>query len=162
MTAKPGISVTRMSTILNQELDASTQLKQLLATEKQAITERDIPAFEATMDKKRLLLERFAQYEQERISLLESGGIIHGTDSMDEYIKKYHADDRLRDLWQQLLSVAADCRDHNRQNHQLVELFSAHTNKALRVLRGESTDQNVYGPDGDTNDPHENRSIVIV
>jgi flagellar biosynthesis/type III secretory pathway chaperone len=80
---------------------------------------------------------------------------------MNHYIKESHDDGSLSDLWQRLLSEAADCRDHNRQNHLLVELFSAHTNRVLRVLRGESMGQKIYGPDGDTNEKHENRSLAI-
>jgi flagellar biosynthesis/type III secretory pathway chaperone len=153
---------TLMCEILKRELDASEQLQQLLVAERKAITDRDIPAFEALVDKKRLLLEHFARYEKERMVLLDSSGINHGPESMDDYIKRCPADKRLPDLWKKLFSLAAECRDHNRQNHQLVEVFSTHTSKALHILRGEVTDQNVYGPDGDTNDPHENRSLGIV
>jgi flagellar biosynthesis/type III secretory pathway chaperone len=151
-----------MSKLLKQELVVSKQLKQLLAAEQKAITARDIPAFEEIIDKKRLVLERLAEYGKERIFLLESNGIKHGPESMDDCIKSCHDDGSLSDLWQQLLSMAVDCRDHNRQNHQLVELCSAHTRKALCLLRGETMEQNVYGPDGDTSDSHKNRSLVIV
>ena len=161
MTINPGIQQAQMSKILGQELAASEQLMQLLAAEKMAITGHDIPAFEEAIEMKSSLLERLARYEQERIQLLESGGMKHDANSMNDYIKSCQGDGRLLQLWHRLLSTAADCRDHNRHNHQLVELFSAHTNKALRVLRGETTEENVYGPDGDTNTPHENRSLAI-
>jgi flagellar biosynthesis/type III secretory pathway chaperone len=151
-----------MSKLLEQELEASKQLKQLLTAEQQAITGRDIPAFEEILKKKQLLLERIVQHEQERLNLLESAGTGHVAESMDEYLKECHDDGRLPDLWQRLLSMAASCRDQNRQNHQLVELCSEHTRKALCILRGESMEKNVYGPDGDTNNPHENRSLGIV
>jgi flagellar biosynthesis/type III secretory pathway chaperone len=150
-----------MSKLLEQELAASKQLKQLLAAEQQAVTARNIPAFEEVIEKKRLMLERIVQYEQKRIFLLESNGIKHGPESMDDYLKACNDDGKLTDMWQRLLSMAANCRDHNRQNHQLVELCSTHTRNALCVLRGEDMDQNVYGPDGDTDDPHENRPIAI-
>ena len=161
MSTRPGISQARISKLLKQELDASKQLKQCLTAEQKAITDHDIPAFEKILDKKRLILERLAEYEQTRIFLLESNGIEHGPEGMDNCIKRSNADGTLLDLWQRLLSIATECRDHNRQNHQLVELFSAHTRKALCILRGEAVDQNVYGPDGDTSDPHENRPIAI-
>ena len=161
MTIKPAIHQASMSKILGQELAASEQLLQLLAAEKIAISARDIPAFEEAIEMKRSVQERLARYEQQRIQLLESSGMQHGPDSMDDYLKDCQDDGRLPDLWQRLLSTATDCRDHNRQNHQLVELFSAHTSKALRVLRGEATEENVYGPDGDTNARHENRSLAI-
>ena len=159
---KPGILLAGMSKLLQQELATSEQLKQLLAAERTAITERDIPAFEEILEKKRSVLEQFAHYEQERMLLLESHGIEHGPGSMDDCIKMYPADSMLAGLWQQLLVTAAECREQNRQNHLLVELCSAHTRKALCVLRGEAMEQNVYGPDGDTSDPHRNRSLGIV
>lgn len=161
MTNTPGKSRTRMSKLLEQELAVSKQLKKLLIAEQKAITDRDIPAFEEIIDKKRIVLERLAPYEQARIFLLESDGIEHGPESMDGFIKKCGDDGSLSELWKRLSVIATDCRDHNRQNHQLVELFSAHTRKALCVLRGETMETNVYGPDGDTSDAHENRSIAI-
>jgi flagella synthesis protein FlgN len=162
MSTRPGIPLAGLSKLLQQELAAGELLKQLLAAERNAITDRDIPAFEVILDRKRSVLERFAQYEQERILLLESQGATHEPGSMDDCIKRYPADNRLADLWQQLLSTAAECREQNRQNHMLVELCSAHTRKALCVLRGEAMEQSVYGPDGDTSDPHQNRSLAIV
>jgi flagellar biosynthesis/type III secretory pathway chaperone len=161
MSTRPGIPQAQMGKLLEQGFSASEQLKQLLAAEQQAITARNIPVFEEIIEKKRLMLERVVQYEQQRISLLESCGIKHGPGSMDDYLKACLDDGKLTDLWQRLLSMAANCRDHNRRNHQLVELCSAHTRKALCVLRGEAMDQNVYGPDGDTSDPHENRFLTI-
>lgn len=162
MSTRTGISQVHMSKLLEQELAVSKQLKQLLTAEQNAITGRDIPAFEEILEKKRLLLERVLQYEKERIFLLESEGLKHSPESMDDYIKECRDDGRLSDLWQRLMSMAASCRDHNKQNHQLVELCSEHTRKALCVLRGESMEKNVYGPDGESNNPHGNRSIAIV
>ena len=67
-----------MCEILKQELATTEQLKQLLAAEQTAITAHDIPAFEEVIDRKRLILERLAQQEQQRILLLESYSIKHG------------------------------------------------------------------------------------
>ena len=64
MTTRPGIDQTHMSKVLTRELDDSKQLLQLLATEKTAITDRDISAFEEAIDMKRSLLERLARHEQ--------------------------------------------------------------------------------------------------
>lgn len=161
MSTKPGISQARLSMLLEQELETSKQLKQLLSAEQNALTGRNIPAFEEIIESKRLMLERLGQHEQARFFLLESNGLNNGPDGMDEYINRCNDDGRLTDLWQQLLSIAVDCRDHNRKNHQLVELLGVHTRNALCILRGETMEQNVYGPDGDTSDPHANRSIAI-
>lgn len=162
MSATPRISPAHMSKLLEQQLDDCKQLEQLLAAEQQAITDRDIPAFEKILEDKRVVLEHFVRHEKERVNLLESSGMAQGPEGMDAYLKECHDGDTLAELWKRLLSTAAGCRDHNRQNHQLVELCSEHTRKALCVLRGESMEKNVYGPDGDTNNPHENRSLGIV
>ena len=88
MSTRPGISQARISKLLKQELDASKQLKQLLVAEQKAITDHDIPAFEEIINKKRLILDRLAQHEQARIFLLESNGIKHGPEGMDDCIKR--------------------------------------------------------------------------
>jgi len=161
MITRPDISQARMCKLLEQELAVSQQLKQLLAAEQAAITDHDIPAFEEIIASKQGTLEHLAAHEKARLFLLQSNGIKHGPEGMEDYINSCRDDGLVADLWQQLMSIAGDCRDHNRKNHQLVELFSTHTRKALCILRGENMQQNVYGPDGDTGDRHENRSIAI-
>ena len=161
MSTGPGISHARISKLLEEEIEISNQLKQLLSAEQKAITGHDIPAFEEIVNKKRLTLEQLTQQEKARVFLLNSNGIKSGPEGMNDCINKCNDNGSLSDLWQRLLSIAAACRDHNRQNHQLVELFSAHTRKALCILRGEDLEQDVYGPDGDTRDQHENRSLAI-
>jgi len=153
--------VTHMNELLEQELATSQQLKQLLMIEHKVVTSRNIPAFEEILGEKQSILDHLAIHEQTRLQLLESQGIDHTAKGMDNYINSSPDAERLSRLWQQLLSVAADCRDQNRLNHQLVELCSAHTRKALCVLRGEPVEQQLYGPDGDKSDPHGNRSIAI-
>jgi flagellar biosynthesis/type III secretory pathway chaperone len=150
-----------MCKLLEQELAVSRQLKQLLAAEQAAITNHDIPAFEEIIASKQGTLEHLAAHEKARLFLLQSNGIKNGPEGMEDYIDSCQDNGLVADLWQQLLSIAGDCRDHNRKNHQLVELFSVHTRKALCILRGETTEQNVYGPGGDTSERHENRSIAI-
>ncbi|MGB5179366.1 MAG: flagellar protein FlgN [Gammaproteobacteria bacterium] len=150
-----------MCKLLEQELAVSRQLKQLLAAEQAAITNHDIPAFEEIIASKQGTLEHLAAHEKARLFLLQSNGIKNGPEGMEDYIDSCQDNGLVADLWQQLLSIAGDCRDHNRKNHQLVELFSVHTRKALCILRGETTEQNVYGPGGDSSERHENRSIAI-
>ena len=161
MITRPDISQARMCKLLEQELAVSQQLKQLLAAEQAAITDHDIPAFEEIIASKQATLEHLTAHEKARLFLLQSNGIKHGPEGMKDYIDNGHDDGLVADLWQQLLCIASDCRDHNRKNHQLVELFSTHTRKALCILRGENMEQNVYGPAGDTSDRHENRPIAI-
>lgn len=161
MITRPDISQARMCKLLEQELAVSRQLKQLLAAEQAAITNHDILAFEEIIASKQGTLEHLAAHEKARLFLLQSNGIKNGPEGMEDYIDSCQDNGLVADLWQQLLSIAGDCRDHNRKNHQLVELFSVHTRKALCILRGETTEQNVYGPGGDTSERHENRSIAI-
>lgn len=161
MITRPDISQARMCKLLEQELAVSRQLKQLLAAEQAAITNHDIPAFEEIIASKQGTLEHLAAHEKARLFLLQSNGIKNGPEGMEDYIDSCQDNGLVADLWQQLLSIAGDCRDHNRKNHQLVELFSVHTRKALCILRGETTEQNVYGPGGDSSERHENRSIAI-
>jgi len=157
----PGISKAHVSQLFDQELATCSRLMQLLVDENNAIIDRDILSFEKIVGEKRLVLERMIEHEKERFHLLESNGIRPGLESMNDCLELIHDDGRLSALWQQILEMAADCRDRNRKNHMLVGLCSSHTRKALCILRGEPMTQSMYGPDGETCDTHENISLAI-
>jgi flagellar biosynthesis/type III secretory pathway chaperone len=149
-----------MKDVLDQEISATTQLIETLVAERKSVLGGDAAALEIAVCDKQQTLEQLFCLEQQRMSIMESAGYNPSPDGMVFYLQQDQNKGEITDLWQQLLMLAADCRDQNRENHQLVEMYSHHTHQALCILRGEDPDQEVYGPGGNTRDHHERRSLA--
>lgn len=149
-----------MREILNREISATLQLIETLTAERKSIIGADPAALEgAVHDKEQALLLIF-HLEQQRLCLMETAGYSPDPDGMTLYMQQEQCRGEVSGLWQQLLAHAANCRDRNRDNHQLVEMYSHHTRQALCILRGEDPGQAVYGPAGITRDQHERQSLA--
>lgn len=160
MTATTNTGQPNMKNVLDQEITATTRLIEALAAEHKSILEGDAARLESAVHDKEQRLERLAGLELHRMSIMEAAGYKPGPDGMIFYLQQDRNKGEISNLWQQLLVLAADCRARNRENHQLVEMYSHHTHQALCILRGEDPDQEVYGPGGDTHDHHERRSLA--
>ena len=149
-----------MRELLIREIRATMQLIEMLAAERGAVIGADPAALESAVhDKEQALLLLF-HLEQQRLCLMETAGYSPDPDGMTRYIQQEHCHGEISSLWKQLLVHAANCRDLNRDNHQLVELYSHHTRQALCILRGEDPGEAVYGPAGISRDQHERQSLA--
>ena len=149
-----------MSMLLKQETELTQQLSDLLDTEYTAITGKDFPSFEQTIDEKSTTVEQLDLLEQERIALLEMAGYKPGPDGILYFMQWCDPGQDISPLWEQLLALAGRCRGQNRRNHQLIEICSRHTRETLCILRGEDPQQELYGRNGDTDDYHGSRSLA--
>lgn len=160
MTASKNTNLAYMKIILDREINTSTQMLESLANERISILEGDAVSLESAVQDKEQALVQLTHLEQQRMSMMEKAGYKPGPDGMVLYLNQEQNKGEISDLWKKLLNLAAKCRDQNRENHQLVEMYSHHAHQALCILRGEDTDQEVYDPGGNTRDHHERRSLA--
>lgn len=160
MTMTPDACQFSMKMLLNQETELTRQLSALLDAEFAAISGRNFTTFEENIREKANTVEQLDLLEQERIALLESASFKAGPDGMLYFLEWCDPTGNITPRWEQLLSLAGTCRDQNRRNHHLVELCSKNTRETLRILRGEEAQPNLYQPDGETSNGHENRSLA--
>ena len=151
-----------MIEVINQEICATTQLIEALMAERKSIIGADTAALESAVRDKQRGLEKLHEVEMQRLSLKETAGYSPNPDGMQSYLQQNRSSGEIFILWQQLLMQAASCRDQNRENYQLVEMYSRHTHQALCILRGEDPVQEVYGPAGIARDQHDRRSLAKV
>lgn len=145
--------------LLQQETSAIEKLSLSLQAEHDAIVSRDTDALELAVGEKQLAVNLMIQLEQKRGTLLESAGYPASPDGMLQFLQWCNGQERLSAAWQQLMSLAGECREKNRRNHQQAEITNRYIHHALCVLRGEDTERNTYGPDGDTGEQHNSRSL---
>ena len=160
MHATENTSQHDMIAVLNQEICATTQLIEALMAERKSIIGADTSALESAVRDKEQGLEKLHELESQRLSLIDAAGYSPNPDGMVIYLQQNRSSGEIFKLWQQLLMQATGCRDQNRENYQLVEMYSRHTHQALCILRGEDPGQEVYGPAGIAHDQHDRRSLA--
>ncbi len=160
MSMTPDASQFSMNLLLKQETELTRQLLELLDREFAAITGRDFPDFEQIIGEKSMCVEQLDLIEQERIALTESAGYKPGPDGMLYFLQWCDPQKNISPRWDKLLSLASQCRDRNRRNHQLVEMCSQNTRDVLRILRGEEPGTATYQADGDTSDTFDRKAIA--
>ena len=162
MTMTPEACQFSINMLLEQETDLTGQLSTLLDNEYAAITGKDFETFEQTIRDKTLTVEQLELLEKERISLLESAGYEPGPEGILLFMQWCDPGQDITPRWEQLLTLAAKCREKNRRNRQLIDLCSRHTRETLRILRGEEAQQDIYQADGDTDGGHDRRTLARV
>jgi len=162
MTLNPEICWQRLGKLLKQEIYATQTLSMSMQTEHDALVSRDTDALQQAVDDKRLAVEALIKLEQERTALMESAGYLPTPDGMLSCLDWCDKDGHITELWQQLLALAGDCKEQNSRNYRQVEIGSRYIYQTLCILRGEDPDSGVYGPDGDTGEQHNSRSLIRV
>ena len=148
-----------LARLLQQETSAIQKLSVSLQAEHDAIISRNADALELAVGEKQQPVNLLTKLEQERGALLESAGYRASPDGMQDFMQWCDSQERLSAAWQQLLSLASECREQNRRNHQQAEISNRYIHHALCVLRGEDPERNTYGPDGDAGEQHNSRSL---
>lgn len=64
--------------------------------------------------------------------------------------------------WNEMLSIANDCRMLNEKNGASIQILSQHTQRSLHILKGKSQQATTYGPDGSTYNEKQTHSLFSV
>lgn len=142
-----------MGVTLQHELQTVSRLMELLLQEHAALVAHDPGALEKAAHDKQQQLTKIESWEQERNQLLSRGGHPATQAGMEQYLKA-QSHPQLDRLWQQLLSLSAQCHHQNQINGGIVETGRHHIQRALAILRGVSPDAELYGPAGKTRTLH--------
>ncbi len=137
--------------VLAAEAACSGELLACLATEREALVNRDMPRVEATTAQKLQLSQQLEELERQRAALVTGLGFGPGGDDLrDCYSRLPQAEDCQR-LWQLILDNLRACRHGNLTNGGILEASRQHVEQALAILRGQTDAPGLYSPDGDSN-----------
>lgn len=145
----PAEHIQLMGVTLQHELQAVSRLMELLLQEHVALAAHDADALEKAVQDKQQQLSKIESWEQGRNQLLTQGGHPTTQAGMEQYLKA-QSNLQLDRLWQQLLSLSAQCHHQNQINGGIVEAGRHHIQRALAILRGVSPAAELYGPAGKT------------
>lgn len=146
--------------LLSQEVEQAAALLEALRAEHLALSERAAADIETAINAKQERLDRFERCEHHRKEWLRRAGVAEERSAIRKFLaaQTEHAD-QLVSLWDQLLTLAAECHDQNGANGALVEIHRRHVQRSLDLLRG-TQDTPTYGPGGETRDRDDRHSLA--
>ena len=114
--------------LFDLELGCLRELRDVLALERAALLDRDIPALEEVTSRKTLILERHSEAAKQRREWLARAG-----QAQPGSPDAVSADVNLRR--QELRELARQCHEANRNNGRVIARKQQHTTAALGILR---------------------------
>jgi flagella synthesis protein FlgN len=127
--------------LLQSEISCTRKLLEILNRETEILVARDISALESfTAEKVELItqLKSVAEQRETLLTELELDG---------EPLK---TDNQAAALWQDLMSLAANCQDKNHINGSIIEIGYRQSQQALDILQGRTRKPELYDHAGHT------------
>lgn len=141
----------QLSSILQSELNHSSQLAQLLQQERDALKSADLEQVDYLTRQKQPHLVQLEQLGRQREQLLKAAGFPGGKSGLQAFIANHDPQqaDPVKALLARLREAAKHCRDSNQINGGIVNVNRQHLVRALTILRGRDPESGAYGPGGE-------------
>lgn len=134
--------------ILVNEAALVRQFVGLLEQEKAILTEGKTDALSTIAGGKEQLAASLNELSRQRNVHLAVHGFAPDRQGMEAWIAKHPQQKDAIAAWNETLSLAAEAKELNRLNGQLIQLRMQYTSQALEILRRKESALDLYGPDG--------------
>lgn len=124
------------------------QFVELLEREKSALTDGridELPAIAADKEKLAANLNELARLRNSHLATL---GFAPDRQGMDAWSAQHPEQKDTASAWNRTLSLAAQAKELNRLNGQLIQLRMQYNSQALEILQRKESTLDLYGPDG--------------
>lgn len=144
------LTADQLSTLLQRQLDLTTELTSLLLQERAKISQNQLEDLEHTVEQKTHVINQLADVDRQLNSTIAKSG--YAGKRLPDIIAHMGADDHgLSGLWRQLLSAVAQCSQENNINSQVVSACLQQGKTALNILTGRLPNETrLYGASGQT------------
>jgi flagella synthesis protein FlgN len=134
--------------IVAEEADCVEHFVRLLEEEKVLLTEGRTEALATAVEKKEELAARLNALARQRGDYLADDGFSPDRAGMESWSVRHPEQGEALAAWKRSLSLAAQAKEINRVNGQLIRLHLQRTGAALEVLLRRESRLDLYGPDG--------------
>lgn len=138
--------------VLEQSISLATELEQLLLEETAVLEGRDPDVLQALVERKQRVLKTMEEATGHLQRLVEASGQTFTPDGMTTFLREHdptpEQHDSLSTRWKHLREVAARCELMNRSHAQSIERSRQRVDVALKIIRGEDDNGNVYTAQG--------------
>lgn len=139
-----------LAAAIDAEAAAVRSFSGLLQLEQQALRDGETDALPEIVERKSSAAAALTACAAARNALLASRGFPGDRPGIDAWLRAHADDGAVRSSWATLLALAAEARELNRLNGELIRLRVQHNAQALEALLGASRPLQLYGPDGQT------------
>ena len=138
---------------LDEEIGVFREFLQLLQQEQAALIQGETEGLLQLSSHKAQLIEQLGVFAVERNRSLSAAGCDDNAAGVAKWLDAIGADAKTRDLWKDLLQLAKEAEQVNRNNGALIETHMQHNQQALAVLRAAANPGSIYGPSGQISGP---------
>lgn len=140
-------TLSRLAQQISEEAEGVVAFIAVLADEQKSLQDGDIETLAPHAEKKAQLLLRLGQVAEQRNRLLADAGWPADKAGMERWASTSEA---ATQAYQRLLGLAAEARELNRLNGQLIAMHLQRTQSALAILTHSQAGSGLYGPNGQT------------
>ena len=137
----------RLLSLLQNEAELIAQFTALLQQEQNALRQGSIEGLASFSEQKIPLTTQLETLAAERDAWLLTQGFASGRQGLEAWLGK-QTSLSAANTWQQTLALAAEARELNRLNGELIRMHMQHTAGALEILQSSERSFDLYGPDG--------------
>lgn len=140
---------TKLLELFINDIGTAEQLLELIDTEFQALSDRDLPRLQSILTEKLPLLSLLDQHGKERSQLLVSLGLSSDRNGLQALAAQSSQGSILLERGDQLNALLERCQAANLRNGRLIRSSQASANSMLSILRGNET-PSLYDSRGST------------
>ena len=130
---------TNLLDLFTNDIGTAEQLLELIDTEFQALTERDLPRLQSILTEKLPLLTLLDQHGKQRSQLLASLNLSPDRAGLQALAEQSSVGEQLIERGDQLNALLERCQSANLRNGRLIRSSQASANSILGILRGNET-----------------------
>lgn len=137
-----------LADIIAAEADVVSAFVLLLQEEQEILKTGEPDALPAVVERKMTTTQKLAPLSVSRNSELARTGFAADRAGIEAWLQANPGDQATRQQWDKLMSLAAEARELNRVNGELIRLRLQHNTQAVETLLAAANRQDLYGADG--------------
>lgn len=148
--------------ILNEELTVMMSLVQLLEQEQNILVENQPSLLEEVTSNKNKCLILLGDIGKKRMSEFSQLEITGGQASINDFFESSIADNKLKQVWHDLMTVSSKAQEMNKTNGLLINRQLNVNQSTLNILQQTNANESLYGANGQSkSNPTSGRGYVV-
>lgn len=148
--------------ILEQSLECTSRLEDLLHDERTALELQDTGSLRALTTSKNLCVQCLESLDAERQELCVAAGYEGSEAGMKDMLSWCDTNATATPVWHQLLKISRVCEALNRTNGAIGRIRYEHVMSALAVLSNDTSGAALYGSEGQESAHFKPRALALV
>ncbi len=153
--------------LLTTGLNLSSKLLNLLTTEADSLKQHaDSKVISNIAFNKKETVAQLDQFSRQMTQVLATEKLQMSPSGIDAYFQKAKSvnlnTSKSSLLWQEIISIAKQCKLLNEKNGASLNLLAQHTQRSLQIIKGKSQQATTYGRDGSTYSERLSQTLISV